>query len=69
MKKTFFQKQITLQATGSEEKIFYQLDEKNLLYLPLQDALDHFIFLYFSTACLRRRLPYIIKNDGTYLRK
>ena len=40
----------------------YQLDEKNL---PLHDALDHFVFLYFSTACVRRRLPYMIKDDTT----
>ena len=29
-----------------------QLDEK---YLPFHDVLDHFVFLYISTACLRRR--------------
>ena len=52
MKKTFSQKQITQQATESEEEIFYQLDEKNL---PEHDAPDHFVFLYFSSACLRRR--------------
>ena len=38
-----------------------QLDEKNLAF---HDALDHFLFLYFFNACLRRRLPYIIKNEG-----
>ena len=37
-----------------------QLNKKNL---PFHDALDHFVFLYISTACLRRRLPYKIKND------
>ena len=31
--------------------------------LNFHDALDHFVFLYISTACLRRRLPYIIKDD------
>ena len=50
---------------GIEEDIFSktkqnhsktQLDEKSL---PFHDALDHFVFLYISTACLRRRLPYI----------
>ena len=58
---------------GSEEDIFSktkqnkkhsktQLDEKNL---PFHDALDHFVFLYISTACLRQRLPYIIKDDSS----
>ena len=32
--------------------------------LPLHDALDHFVFLYISTACIRQRLPYIIKDDS-----
>ena len=59
MKNTFFKKRITKQATGSEEDIPCQLDEKNL---PLHDAPDHFVFLYFSTACLRRRLPYMMKD-------
>ena len=31
--------------------------------LHFHDALDYFIFLYISTACLRQRLPYIIKDD------
>ena len=35
-------------------------DFKNL---PFHDALHHFAFIYISTACLRRRLPYIIKDD------
>ena len=58
--------------TGNEEDIFQkqnkksysksQLDEKNL---PFHDALDHFVFLYFSKACLRRSLPYIIKDDSS----
>ena len=30
--------------------------------LSFHDALDHFVFLYISTACLRR-LPYITKDD------
>ena len=33
--------------------------------LPLHDTLDHFVFLYFSTACLRRRLLYITKDDSS----
>ena len=41
---------------------FYQLDEKSL---PLQDGLDHFVFLYSSNACLRRCLHYIIKDDSS----
>ena len=58
--------------TGSEEDIFSktkqkkhcksQLDEKKL---PFHDALDHFVFLYFWTVCLRVRLPYIMKDDST----
>ena len=54
----------------SEEEIFSktkqknrsknQLDEKNL---PFHDALDQFVFLYFSTACLSRSLLYIIKDN------
>ena len=58
---------------GSEEDIFSktkqnkkhsktQLDEKNL---PFHDALDHFVFLYFSTACLRQRFPYILKDNSS----
>ena len=39
--------QITQQATGSEEDIFYQLDEKNL---PLHDGLDNFVFSMSQTA-------------------
>ena len=39
--KTFFQKQY--KKNNSET----QLDEKNL---PLHDVIDHFAFLYFSTA-------------------
>ena len=33
--------------------------------LPFHDALDHFVFLYFCTACLRVRLPYIMKDDNS----
>ena len=33
--------------------------------LPFHDALDHFVFPYISTACLRRRVFYIIKDDGS----
>ena len=62
VKKKFSQKQITQQATGREEDISYQLDEKSL---PLHDVLDHFVFPHFSTAYLRRRLPYIIKDDSS----
>ena len=36
-----------IQATGSEEDIFYQLDEKNL---PLHDGLDHFVFSMSQAA-------------------
>ena len=43
-------------------KHFNQLDEKNL---PLPYALDYLVFLYFSTAYLRLRLPYIIKDDSS----
>ena len=39
-----------------------QLDENNLLF---HDALDHFLFLYIPTACLRQRLSYIIKDDSS----
>ena len=39
-----------------------QLNENNLLF---HDALDHFLFLYISTACLRQHLPYIIKDDSS----
>ena len=46
----------------SEEDIFYQLDEKNL---SLHDVLDHFVFLYFCTACFSWRLPYLIENDSS----
>ena len=46
----------------SEEEIFYQLGEKDF---PLHDTLDHFVFLYFSTACFKRCLPYIIKEDSS----
>ena len=34
-------------------------------YLPFHDALDHFGFLCNSTAGLRRRLVYIIKDDSS----
>ena len=33
--------------------------------LPLHDARDYFLFLYFSTAYLRLSLPYIIKDDSS----
>ena len=46
--------------TKEKEPFKIQLDERNL---PFHDALDYFVFLYISTACLRRRLPSIIKND------
>ena len=39
-----------------------QLDEK---VLPLHEALDYSFFLYISTACLRRHLPYIMKDDSS----
>ena len=58
-------------STGIEEDIFskvkpkkpfkIQLDEKNL---PFHDALDHFFFFHISTPCVRRCLPYKIK-DGS----
>ena len=38
---------------------------QSLASLPFHDALGHFVFLYISTACLRRRLPYIIKDDSS----
>ena len=57
---------------GSKEDIFSkteqknrsktQLDEKNL---PFHDALHHFVSLYFSSACLSRRLSYTIKDDSS----
>ena len=56
---------------GIEEDIFSkqtkknhsktQLRDKNL---PFHDAVDHFVFFYISTACLRRRLPYKTKDDS-----
>ena len=42
-----------------KEPFTSQLDEK----LPFHEALDRFIFLYISAACLRRRFTYIIKDD------
>ena len=51
---------------GIEENIFSKPKKsiQNLAWWKkLHDALDHLVFLYISTACLRRRLPYIIKND------
>ena len=51
-----------IQATGSEEEIFNELDEKNL---SLHDAFINFVVFYFSTACLRWRLPYIIKDNSS----
>ena len=56
------------QNMGIEEDIFSKPKQKkwNLVIwknLHFHDALDHFVFLYISTACLRRRLPYIIKDD------
>ena len=64
VKRTFSEKQ----NMGIEEEIFSKtkkpfkiyLGEKNL---PFHDALDHFFFLCISTACPRRRLPYITKDD------
>ena len=32
---------------------------------PFLDALDHFVFLYISNECVRRRLPYIVKDDSS----
>ena len=46
--------------TKQKKKFKIWLDEKNL---PFHDALDHFVLLYISIACLRRRLPYTIKDD------
>ena len=53
---------------GIEEDIFSKTKTKNQNLtisknLHFNDASDHFVFLYISTACLRRRLPYIIKDD------
>ena len=53
---------------GIEKDIFSKTKQKNqnlaiLKSLHFHDALDHFVLLYISTACLRRRLPYIIKDD------
>ena len=53
---------------GIEEDIFSKPKQKkwNLAIwknLHFHDALDHFVFLYISTACLRRRLPCIIKDN------
>ena len=39
-----------------------QLDEK---VLPFHEALHHSFFLYISTACLRRHLPYIMKDNSS----
>ena len=53
---------------GIEENIFSKTKQKKNQNLAIwknlyfYDALAHFVFLYFSTACLRRRLPYIIKH-------
>ena len=54
----------------SEEDIFSKTKQKRHSKsheenFPFHDALDHFVFLYFSNACLRRRLPYIIKDDSS----
>ena len=53
---------------GIEEDIFSKAQKKmqNLAIwknLHFHNALDHFVFLCISTACSRRRLPYIIKGD------
>ena len=55
---------------GIEEDVFSETKHKKNIQnlarwknLPFHGALDHFVFLYISTACLRRRLPYIIKDD------
>ena len=55
-------------SIGIKEVIFSKTKQKNqnlaiLKSLHFHDALDHFVLLYISTACLRRRLPYIIKDD------
>ena len=54
---------------GSKEAIFSKTKQKNhskshpdQKHLSLHNALDHFVFLYFFTACLRQGLPYIIKD-------
>ena len=59
MKKTFSQKQITQQATGSEEEIFYQLDEKNLPEMML------LIISFFSISPVRVSGGVIIKDNKT----
>ena len=56
MKETFTQKQ------NKKNHSKTQLDEKNL---PFLDAINLFIFLYFSSACPRRSLPYIIKDHSS----
>ena len=53
---------------GIDEDIFSKIKTKNQNLaisrnLHFNDASDQFVFLYISTACLRWRLPYIIKDD------
>ena len=56
-------------SMGIEEDIFSKSKNKKNQNLALwknlhfHDALDDFVFLYISAACLRRRLPYKIKDD------
>ena len=51
---------------GIEEDILWKTKQnKNSKKTCLfKDALDHFVFFYISTACLRQRVPYITKDDG-----
>ena len=58
---------INKEHMGIEEDIFSKKKKKHILLyeknLHFHDVLDHFVFLYISTACLRCRFPYIIKED------
>ena len=79
LKRTFSQKQnmgieediFSKTKHGNEEDIFSKT-KKNIQNLarrknlPFHDALDHFVYLYISTACLRPRLPYIIKRWSSW---
>ena len=57
---------------GIEEDIFSKIKLKRPLKILLDKrnlpfhVLDHFVFLYISTACIRRCLPYqmIVKDDS-----
>ena len=53
---------------GIEEDIFSKPKQKKMKFsymkkLTFSWCSWHFVFLYISTACLRRCLPYIIKDD------